>query len=283
MHKKIISLIASAFLGITMLATSAFAVNNATALDDIGDGSATSTTATATAGENGGKGVFGDDGIEIDSTASNIANLTEGIGLDEETVAKARETATPIVKAVNYGLGILLALFGTYLLAITILDMIYIASPSFIRNIGSNGGAPAMDGQGQPRATGFSSLISDDCRAALAESAAAVGGAPAGGMGGMGGMDPMMGGMGGMGMPGMGGMGMPGMGGMGGMGMPGMGGGAPAAPKPKFKQTVLCYLKKRVFTLVLLGVCIAVFTCTCLTDIGLSIGNWITNTLAGSL
>ena len=135
--------------------------------------------------------------------------------------------------------------------------------------MGGMGGAPAP----QP-ATGFASLISDDCKAALAESG--VGGAApqAGGMSPMGGM----GGMGGFGGGGFGGGGFGGMGGMGGMG--GFGG-AQAAPAPSKKAVAMVYLKKRVFTFVLIGICAVVLTCTCFLDVGTWLGTQILNAVSG--
>ena len=183
----------------------------------------------------------------------------------EEDTEKASETVQTVVKIVNYGIGIVLSLLGTVLIGITILDIVYIVSPSAVRNIGGSGQpvGGGMMGQAQPaQATGFAAIISDDCKAALAESGAAAGNPVA--------PSPMGGGFGG------------GFGGGMGMGM-GMGAPAPAAA-PKAKNVIKLYMKKRVVTFVFIGVCMVVLTCTCFLDVGLKLGTWlvgVTNGLAG--
>lgn len=194
-----------------------------------------------------------------------IAEANKNIAPSEEDIKKASETVQPVVKIVNYGIGIVLGLLGTVLIGITILDIVYIVSPSAVRNIGGSGQpvGGGMMGQAQPaQATGFAAIISDDCKAALAESGAAAGNPVA--------PSPMGGGFGG------------GFGGGMGMGM-GMGAPAPAAA-PKAKNVIKLYMKKRVVTFVFIGVCMVVLTCTCFLDVGLKLGTWlvgITNGLAG--
>ena len=183
------------------------------------------------------------------------------LGPGADDMAAATELVAPVVKWVNIGIGILTAILGTILLASTALDLVYIVSPTFVRNLGSNNAAAQQNMMGgmsgpAPAATGFASLISDDCRAALDEC-----GAP-------GGMSPApAGGMGGMGM------------GMGGMGMGGMG--APAAAPASKKAVALCYLKKRVFTFVLIGICAVLLTCTLFLDVGTKVGMWIYQMVSG--
>lgn len=273
--KKIISLIAASVLSAMMLITPA----SATALDDIGGGQSVS---TPTPSGTGGVGLAPDDTPAQGSGGENIGNVYSDIGVSKEDMEQAKTLISPAVKWINIGIGVIVGILGTILIGITALDLLYIVSPTFIRNIGSNGAAAAapqggmgmgaMGGMGMQQAqpqqeTGFASLISDDCRNAMAEcgaqmAAAGAGAAPMGGMG-------------------MGGMGMGRYGGMGGMGMGmGMGAQAPAA-QPKAKKVVLCYLKKRVVTFVLIGVCAVVLTCTCFLDVGTTIGQWIVNQVSG--
>ena len=252
---------------------------SATALDDLAPSGASQTSISQSttqpptpSGTSSGQQVASGNGNDVGTVFSEMKPDTD----------TAKELVSPIVKWVNIGIGVGVAILGIILLAITVLDLLYIVSPSFIRNLGSGGAVQAggmspMGGMGgapapQP-ATGFASLISDDCKAALAESG--VGGvAPqAGGMSPMGGMS----GMGGMG--GFGGGGFGGMGGMGGMG--GFGGAQAAAPAPSKKAVAMVYLKKRVFTFVLIGICAVVLTCTCFLDVGTWLGTQILNAVSG--
>lgn len=217
-------------------------------------------------------------GNQTDKGSSGYIDYSE-LGPNADDMAAATELVAPVVKWVNIGIGILTALLGTILLASTVIDLVYIISPSFIRNIGSQSAAAATQGGmgmggmggapmgGAPVATGFASLISDDCRAAL-DACGAPGGnspAPAGGMGFGGGMGGFGGGFGG-------GMGM----GMGGMGM-----GAPAAAPASKKLVIATYMKKRIFTFVLIGICAVLLTCTCFLDVGTKIGMWILEMVSG--
>ena len=259
MKKKFFTGLVVAIFGSLMLSFSAFA--DGTDLDNIGT-ALPSTTASqqveTPAASNPQSG---------SSSKGNGIDYSQ-LGPDAEDMAAATELVAPVVKWVNIGIGVLTALLGTILIASTVIDLVYIISPSFIRNIGSQSAAAATQGgmmggmPGQaPVATGFASLISDDCRSALDECGApgGVSPAPAGGMGGMG--------MGGMG--------------MGGMPPMGMGMGAPAAAPISKKAVVLTYMKKRVFTFVLIGICAVLLTCTCFLDVGTKIGMWILEIVSG--
>lgn len=259
---------------------------SATSLDDLSGGAVT-TSGNGTQLEGGSAPDIS--GIGLPSSSS-IGDTYNELGVSAEDIAAAGQIISPVVKWVNIGIGIVVAILGTVLLGFTALDLLYIVSPDFIRNIGS-GGAAAMPQQGgmggmgmgmgmggmgaqpqmqQQTTSGFASLISDDCKAALAECGAVP--AAQGAQGGMGGM-----GMGGMGM----GMGM-GRYGMGGMGMGGMGAQAqPAAVKPK--KVALCYLKKRVTTFIIIGICAVVLTCTCFLDVGTKLGQWIVDMVNGAV
>ena len=271
--KKIMSLVASAMLAASMLVIPA----SAAALDDIGGGQ---TTVEEQVPANNGAALSSDDATieQSPSGGGTIGNVYSDVGIDQETMEQAKKAVSPIVKGVNIAIGVIVALLGTVLLAITALDLLYIVSPSFIRNIGATAAAPQAQGmmggqaQAQPAASGFASLISDDCRNAIAECGEiAAPGMAAPGMGAPG----MGGGFGG----GYGGMGGFGGGFGGGMGAPGMG--AQTQAKPKAKKVVLCYLKKRVFTFVLIGVCAVVLTCTCFLDLGTNFGQWIVDKVSG--
>lgn len=244
--KKFLSVLAAVFLlSASAITASAEEGSNLGALD-----TGTSSSASTNSGS--------DLGAAIIEANKNIAP-------SEEDIAKASETVQPVIKIVNYGIGIVLGLLGTALIAITVLDIVYIVSPSAVRNIGSNsqptGGG--MMGQAQPQpTTGFAAIISDDCKAALAESGAST---PVGGAA------PMGGGMGfGSGAMGFGG------------GAMGFGGGAmtPAA-QPKAKNVIKLYMKKRIMTFVFIGVCLVVLTCTCFLDVGLKFGTWAVNMISG--
>ena len=270
--RKIVAALLMAVLSCAALTIGAVA---SPALDDLGTALPESSSSSVVS-DNPLSGLLPEDNsVSVNTAADNIGDVFSGAGLTGEDIEKAKETITPLVKFVNYGLGILVALLGTILLAVTILDMLYIVSPSFIRNIGGGdvtqaGGMNGMGGMGQapaPQKRGFAALISDDCLAALNESGAgAAGGAPAAGA------MPMGGGFNnGFG----GGFGGGFNGGMGGMGAPA------ASPAPKAKAVIAIYLKKRVFTLVLIGVCVVVLTCTCFLDVGMKIGMWITGLVSG--
>ena len=245
--KKFLSALAAVFL-ISACTMPAFA-EEGSAFGALDTGNTTSVSSSASGSDHG----------------AAIGAAIKDASVSDEDIEKASETIQPVVKIVNYGIGIVLGILGTVLIGITILDIVYIVSPSAVRNIGGSG-QPAgggMMGQAQPtQATGFAAIISDDCKAALAEAGASAGGASA--------PSPMGGGFGG------------GFGGGMGMGM-GMGAPAPAAA-PKAKNVIKLYMKKRVVTFVFIGVCMVVLTCTCFLDVGLKLGSWlvgITNGLAG--
>ena len=67
----------------------------------------------------------------------------------------------------------------------------------------------------------------------------------------------------------------------GGMGMGGMGMGAPAAAPASKKLVIATYMKKRIFTFVLIGICAVLLTCTCFLDVGTKIGMWILEMVSG--
>lgn len=286
MKTKFLSLIATVIVGLSALSCTAFADD----LDNLGTtlpDAATTTSSVTSSVPEASTPVVEDESDPV-GTAGSISDAYGQLGMSSEDIEKAAETVAPVVAFVNYAIGVVVAILGTILLAVTVIDLVYIISPQFIRNIGSNGAQQApqggmMGGMGgmmgaqqaqQPQATGFAALISDDCRAALAEcgtAAATPGAAPMGGGGFGGGMGGGFGG--GFG----GGYG----GGFGGGGMMGGMGAQQAPAAPKTKTVALCYLKKRVFSLVIIGVCIVVLTCTCFLDVGMKVGTWILEMVTG--
>jgi hypothetical protein len=112
---------------------------------------------------------------------------------------------------------------------------------------GGYGASPMMNGgmqqpQSQGAAATIGQWISDDAKQAVAEATG----------GGQQGASPMMGGM---------------------MGQQ-------AAPV-KTKNLVVAYMKKRAFSLIMLGVCLVLFTCTIFTDLGTMLGMKILALLSG--
>ena len=66
--------------------------------------------------------------------------------------------------------------------------------------------------------------------------------------------------------------------------MGGFGGPMGGQQAPKSKKTVaLCYLKKRTFSLILIGICVVVLTCTLFLDVGTKLGMWIVQLVSGAI
>ena len=217
-----------------------------------------------------------------ESTAKAVGDLFSSAGVNEESAAKAKKWIEPVAKVLNTVIAVILGLFASMLILVSVLDMVYLGIP-ITRQWLCPGGA---------------------------DMGAAAAGGMAGGMGGMGAMGGM-GGMGGYGRRGMGRMGMGGMGGAaqtqptlgasigrwisddalaavnesqngmaaaGGMGAMGMQG---AMPPATGKNVMFAYLKKRAFSLVMLGVCLVLFSCTVFTDLGITVGTKIIGLLTG--
>lgn len=249
----------------------------------------TNTPATTNNGNTGSNQVA-KNADKNESTAKAVGDLFSSAGVNEESAAKAKKWIEPVAKVLNTVIAVILGLFASMLILVSVLDMVYLGIP-ITRQWLCPGGA---------------------------DMGAAAAGGMAGGMGGMGAMGGMggMGGYGrrGMGRMGMGGMGMGGMGGMGGaaqaqptlgasigrwisddalaavnesqngmaaggmaggMGMPG------AMPPATGKNVMFAYLKKRAFSLVMLGVCLVLFSCTVFTDLGITVGTKIIGLLTG--
>lgn len=204
------------------------------------------------------------------TSAQAVGQLFEEVGVNAEASEKASNIMRPVAYWANVIFSILLSFVFIALLVITGLDFLYIAVPISRRYLapqdaqgggmggfgggmgGFGGGMGGMGmGGGQQSSSGsvLGQLISDEAKAAVAESQ------PQGGGGGM-----------------MGGMGMGGFGG----GM-GMGGGEP----PKMKNVLMSYAKKRIIFFIMLGICSILLSTTLFTEIGVDIGTWVMNRLVG--
>ena len=241
----------------------------------------TNTPATTNNGNTGSNQVA-KNADKNESTAKAVGDLFSSAGVNEESAAKAKKWIEPVAKVLNTVIAVILGLFASMLILVSVLDMVYLGIP-ITRQWLCPGGA---------------------------DMGAAAAGGMAGGMGGMGAMGGM-GGMGGYGRRGMGRMGMGGMGGAaqtqptlgasigrwisddalaavnesqngmaaaGGMGAMGMQG---AMPPATGKNVMFAYLKKRAFSLVMLGVCLVLFSCTVFTDLGITVGTKIIGLLTG--
>ena len=238
----------------------------------------TNTPATTNNGNTGSNQVA-KNADKNESTAKAVGDLFSSAGVNEESAAKAKKWIEPVAKVLNTVIAVILGLFASMLILVSVLDMVYLGIP-ITRQWLCPGGA---------------------------DMGAAAAGGMAGGMGGMGGMGGYgRRGRGRMGMGGMGGMGgaaqaqptlgasigrwisddalaavnesqngMAAAGGMGAMGMQG------AMPPATGKNVMFAYLKKRAFSLVMLGVCLVLFSCTVFTDLGITVGTKIIGLLTG--
>lgn len=223
------------------------------------------------------------------SGAEAIGNMIKGIGVDDEAGQKANEYLRPMAKTANFIAALIIGGTAIALLVITAADLAFIGIP-LIRPLlyrqdegaagGMGGGMGGMGGGfggrggyggmggfgggmgGGQQAAGGSKwqIISDEAVAAVSTLTAGAG--ASGGMGGMGG------GFGGGGFGG---------GGFGG----GFGGGGGQQEPPKMKSVILSYMKKRMFFLILFGVCAVLFSTMIFTDLGINLGGWILGKLTG--
>lgn len=219
---------------------------------------------------------------ENEDSAAAVGELFKQGSLDKESVDKAAKWIEPVAKGINVLMAIILGIFSAVLVLISVVDMVYLGVPLVRPYLLPGGGAQpqggaapmgaggmmgyggGMMGRGmmgggmmgagmqQPQQQGVAStigqLISDDAKHALMEAEAQV--APQGGG------SPMM---------------------PGGFGMPQQ----QAAQPVKGKNLYFAYMKKRALTLVMLGVCLVLFTCTIFTDLGTMLGMKILALLSG--
>lgn len=266
-------IVVSGLLAAMMLGCSTMAFASANDINAIGGGAASTTVATQVSTPVESTPAESEPNKTVDN-AQAIGDLFGSTKMDEESVAIAKETATPVVKVLNTVIAIILAIIGTAMMLVTMLDLAYLAIP-FIRKYldggradalqdgnaagggmssGYGGGMGGMGGYGgygggygsrgggnsaQPAASGISRLVSDEAIAAYME------------------CKPQVQQSGGMNM----------------MSAP--------APAPKTKMVLTTYFKKRVIFLIMMGVCVAVFATTTFTDLGLKLGMLIVEKVSG--
>lgn len=214
-----------------------------------------------------------------ESGADVVGGLMKGVGVDGEASQRASTMMAPLAKSVNFLFAtiMLFATLGMFL--ITALDLLYIAVPP-VRGFLYQGGQQAQAGGGM----GMGGM-------GMGGFGGGYGGGHFGGMSG-----GMSGGMGGGGqqqqpnfltrfisdeavaaVSGMQGQQQQG----GGMGMGMMGGGMQQQQPPKVKSVIFDYLKKRVFFLLMFGLCAVLLSTTIFTDLGVKAGSWILTRLLG--
>ena len=228
-------------------------------LNDVGASSVAVVSETGTESKSSGN-----------ENANAIGDLFGSTKMDEETVTIAKETAAPIVKVVNVVIAFILAILAAAMMLVTMLDLLYLAVP-FIRKFLDGGRADALaQGQSGGSSGGYGGGYGGGGYG---------GGGYGGGYGSRGGgqaeqnegnflgrfvsdeaimsyveSQPQQAGGGGYGAP---------------------------APKPKTKSVLMTYLKKRTLFLIMMGVCVAVFATTALTDVGMKLGLLIVEKLSG--
>lgn len=209
-------------------------------------------------------------------SAAAVGELFKQGALTQDSVDKAAKWVKPVAKVINVAMAIVLGIFSAILVFISVLDLVYIGVPAVRPYLmpgggaqqqaggapmmgmnsygagrmgmpGMNGGMAGMNGgmqQSQGAAATIGQWISDDAKQAVAEAQQQAGG--------------------------------------GATGMPGMPGMMNAQQAPvKGKNLVVAYMKKRAFSLIMLGVCLVLFTCTIFTDLGTMLGMKILALLSG--
>lgn len=271
---------ASSFVLALLLLTSAYGTVGASGLNGVGEAPAVQTAPAPVQGSTvtGTTTPVTQPSGDAQAAVDGINSIFENVGPDQEDFTKANKITKPVAKVVNTVVAVMLAALGLFLLFYSVADLLYLTVPVTRKLLNPNYGGQSSSGGMGGMGGGFGG-----------------GGYGGGGFGGGG-----YGGMGGMG----GGMGgaqqAPASGGFvlvsdeavavlqetqaqaqpqGGMGMGGMGG--QAQPAPSKKAVLLVYLKRRTVTLVLIGVCIVLFTTTVFTDIGINLGSWALNKLMG--
>lgn len=194
------------------------------------------------------------------SSAEAVKSLFDEVGVDEHSSQEAKRITQPLVYYANLGFAILLSFALIVMFFITGLDIVYIAVPPLRRFLlseqpqqsgGFNSGFGAgFGGMSQPSSSSskLGQLISDEAKAAVAESQPQQSGGFGAGFGG-------------------------GFGGGFGAGFAG----EPAKPK----SLIISYMKKRIVFFITFGICAVLLSTTLFTDIGISLGTWIMNRLIG--
>lgn len=208
---------------------------------------------------------------EIDPDDQGVADwLKDQRGVTSDQLNSASEAMSPITAMIGYIIGGIIILTSVLVVAITALDLLYIAVPP-VRNIlykagtdgtggytggfGAGGYGRGMGGMGAMGAGGAAGgskkptqWVSDEavaCAAMLGGSAQSVGGM--GGMGAMGGMQQQ---------------------------------------QPTTRSVIGTYFRKRIFFIILLALCIIVLTSSALMNCGVNLAEWflkIVNLINGKL
>lgn len=214
---------------------------------------------------------------EIDPEDKGVSDwLKDQRGVNSKQLESATQTMSPITNIIGYITGGIIILTVVGVVAITALDLLYIAVPptrNFLYKAGTDGtggftggygrmGGMAMGAGGAAQGSNKpTQWVSDEAVAC----AAMLGGSAQSAQGGM--------------MPGMG-MGYGAMGAMGAMGAQQQQG------QMKTKSVIAMYFKKRLFFLILLAVCIIVLTSSAIMNCGVNLAEWflkIVNMLNGKM
>jgi hypothetical protein len=240
--------------------------------DNVGGNSSSSSNSDSSDGDN----LFG--GLkdqEIDPEDKGVSDwLKDQRGVNSKQLESATQTMSPITNIIGYITGGIIILTVVGVVAITALDLLYIAVPptrNFLYKAGTDGtggfgagGYGRMGGmsmgaggaaQGSNKPTQWVSDEAVTCAAMLGGSAQSA-------QGGM--------------MPGMG-MGYGAMGAMGAQQQQG---------QMKTKSVIAMYFKKRLFFLILLAICIIVLTSSAIMNCGVNLAEWflkIVNMLNGKM
>lgn len=219
---------------------------------------------------------------EIDPEDKGVSDwLKDQRGVNSKQLESATQTMSPITNIIGYITGGIIILTVVGVVAITALDLLYIAVPptrNFLYKAGTDGtggftggfgaggygrmGGMAMGAGGAAQGSNKpTQWVSDEAVAC----AAMLGGSAQSAQGGM----------------------MPGMGkGYGAMGAMGAMGAQQQQGQMKTKSVIAMYFKKRLFFLILLAVCIIVLTSSAIMNCGVNLAEWflkIVNMLNGKM
>lgn len=192
---------------------------------------------------------------ETDEAYNSIQDVMRGYNaVDQESMEKANQLASPLADIIGVLTGFIIAITTALIFLVTALDILYISVP-FVRKFlnpevaqgGMPGGMGMRGGMGMGmqgnQGGGGHRWVSDEAVQALQEAGVADGG-----QGGA-----------------MGGMGMNGYGGMGAMGA--------QQQQPGGKSSVMSYLKKRAFFLIVFAITSTILMSSLLLDCGLNLAD----------
>ena len=239
--------------------------------DNVGGNSSSSSNSDSSDGDD----LFG--GLrdqEIDPEDKGVSDwLKDQRGVNSKQLESATQTMSPITNIIGYITGGIIILTAVGVVAITALDLLYIAVPptrNFLYKAGTDGtggfgaggfgrmGGMSMGAGGAAQGTNKpTQWVSDEA----VNCAAMLGGSAQSAQGGM----------------------MPGMGGYGAMGAMGA---QQQQGQMKTKSVIAMYFKKRLFFLILLAICIIVLTSSAIMNCGVNLAEWflkIVNMLNGKM